>query len=360
MLHIGMGNNKIDDSVGIFDLPEVTTCPGAGECVNYCYAIKQAWWGKGYPTALNRTDNWRETYKPSFVHDMVNHIKKHKIKVFRPHMSGDFYDQDYVDKWALIARKCPKTVFFAYTKSLNPHINLTPLTTIPTHNFTLIYSEGGKYDSKIKKTQDNYATVKGTINDKTIAKGEYVCPDIRSSGKKTEKYCGYNCDYCTSDRDTKLTKTHQIRVVFYQRMGGWTGTILFPRPPSHLIRSLPPLSGAPQTRKTTQPTKIAWPRKVKGGDPKAYRAELAKAVEAAFAYRHLLLAGFTEQDILQRTGLEDLSELRREHALKLMKEKVAAEEAPPFVLLHKKRKRHGVKHGPRRKSKSASRIFHES
>ena len=314
-----MGNDKIDNSVGIFDLPEVSTCPGAGECVHYCYAIKQAWWGKGYPTALNRIENWKETFKSSFVQDMVSHIKKHKIKVFRPHDSGDWFAQDYVDKFAQIASKCPKTIFFAYTKSLNPQINLTPLLRLP--NFTLIYSEGGKYDSKINKSTDNYATVLPKLDHQTISPGEYVCPDIRSSGKKIEKYCAYNCNYCLSNRNTRLTKRHQVRVVFYQRMGGWTGTNLFPRPRSHLIR---PLSGTPQTKKPT--TLPPWPKKVKGGDPKAYRAALQKAVEARINFEYLLLADYTEASILQLTGLEDLSELRREHTLDLIKRKALEEE----------------------------------
>ena len=46
-LYVSMGNAKIDDSVALFDLPVVTTCPGAGECIKYCYAMKQEWWGEG-------------------------------------------------------------------------------------------------------------------------------------------------------------------------------------------------------------------------------------------------------------------------------------------------------------------------
>jgi hypothetical protein len=67
-------------------------------------------------------------------------------------------------------------------------------------------------------------------------------------------------------------------------------------------------------------------RRNKCGDPKAYRAELAKAIEASFAYKHLLLAGYTKASILQLTGLTDLSQLRREHALELIQQKAVAEE----------------------------------
>ncbi len=301
---------------------------------------------------MNRFENWKMTYEDTFVRDMVRYIKQHKIKVFRPHDSGDWYDQDYVDKFAQIASKCPKTIFFAYTKSLNPHIDLTPLTAIPTHNFTLIYSEGGKYDSKINKTTDNYATVMplSKISNRTVREGEYFCPEIRASGRKTEKYCGHNCNYCVSSRNTRLTKRHRVRVIFPLRKGGWNGGKLFPRPPSYQIRPLLPLQGAPQPQKPTGSVGAGLPKRGKGEDPKAYRARLAKAVEAEFGYRHLLLAGYTTQNILSLAGISDLGELQREHVLKLMKMKMAAEELAksdtPFKVLQRgsrKRKQPFVK-----------------
>ena len=87
----------------------------------------------------------------------------------------------------------------------------------------------------------------------------------------------------------------------------------------------------------------------KGEDPKAYRARLAKAVEAGFAYRHLLLAGYTPDDILRLAGISNLGELRREHALELMKMKMLMEAAGKRVIPYKplkqseKRKRRGVR-----------------
>jgi hypothetical protein len=327
-LHIGYGNDKIDSTVGIFDLPAISTCPGAKACINYCYAIKTEWMGEGYPTARNRFENWAETYKPTFVRDMVRRIKKSKFKVFRAHDSGDFDRNDYIEMFAEIARRCPKTMFYAYTKSLNRHIDLTPLTTLPTHNFTIIYSEGGKYDSKINKSTDNYATIVPISqlgNKKIIRKGEYLCPELRASGKKTEKYCAYNCNYCLSSRDTSLTKRHQIRVIFPLRKGGWSGNRLYPRPPSYMIRPLPPLA---QGKKPAMSTRAgaALPQRGKGETKPAYNEEAAKAVEAEFAYRHLLLAGYTTENILQLVGISDLSQLRREHVQKLMQMKMTVEE----------------------------------
>jgi hypothetical protein len=350
-LHISMGNKKISNSVGLFDLPVVTTCPGAKECLRFCYAMKQEWWGKGRPILRNRVENLKETYKTTFVNDMVNYIKANKINVFRPHDSGDLYSQEYVEKVAEIARRLPDIGFFMYTKSL--HLDLTPLTSLP--NFTLIFSEGGKYDAKIDKFTDNYARV-DEINAKAIKPGEYVCPEIRSSGRKTEKYCAYNCNYCLSSRDTKRTLRHQVRVVFHKSMGGWSGMRLAPRPPGSMVRPLP--LKAPQSQK---PTRLKGAgeqflpdrKKAAGAAPtgeatRATRsdAEMAKAVEAELAYRHLLLAGFSKASIIQMTGVKDLSELRREHALQLIHGKAAEEEVGKLKLPVKptQRGRKRVKH----------------
>jgi hypothetical protein len=337
MLHIGRGNAKIDSSVGIFDLPVMTTCPGAGQCIRYCYAMKAEWWGRGRPTLRNRIDNLKETYKTTFVADVVRRIKEDEIRIFRPQESGDFYDQPYVDKWIEIADECPETTFYAYTKSL--HLNLSRFPS----NFTLIFSKGGKYDRKIRMARHNYARV-DEINNNTIAKGEFVCPEVRSSGKKTEKYCAYNCKYClTSNGYGALTKRHQIRVVFHKSMGGWIGIKLAPRPSGALIRPLPPLPA--QSQKPTQPTQgsagAPLPKKGKGEAKPASEAEIAYAVESELAYRHLLLAGFTEHDILQLSGVRDPSELRREHALKLIKQLAEAEESHiEFKPLQQHRRKH--------------------
>ena len=270
-------------------------------------------------------------------------IKANRIKVCRPHDSGDFFDQNYVNQWRRIARRCPETTFYCYTKSL--HLDLGALSRLP--NVTLIRSFGGKYDSRIKTRRDDYARV-DEVSQKTIQPGEYVCPEVRTSGKKTKKYCAYNCTYCLSSRDTRRTRRHQVRVVFRKSMGGWTGTRLAPRPPGYMIRPVPAIPT--QTQKPGGPAKSASRApNMKGGASKGGEArptsdaETARLVEAELAYRHLLLAGFSRETIVQRTGLKDLSELRSGHALQLIQQKAAEEETvkrkPELKPLRQTRKR---------------------
>ena len=48
---------------------------------------------------------------------MIAEIRRGMVRVVRVHTSGDFYDAGYVRKWAEVARACPGTAFFAYTRS---------------------------------------------------------------------------------------------------------------------------------------------------------------------------------------------------------------------------------------------------
>lgn len=224
-IHISKGNKKIDRGGAIFDLPIGTTCIGAGECRKWCSRIKNEWMGKGYPTVKNQVENLEATYSPTFVADVVAWIRANNIKFFRFHDAGDFFQNWYVEKCAQIARQCADVKFFSFTKSLQ--LNFKPLRDLPNKNWTLIYSYGGKFNKRIMKKKNNYADVVDQITEKTIEKGEFVCPEVRVSGKATEKFCGYNCSYCISDQTPK----HQIKVVFLKKKLGWSGSKLVPRPP---------------------------------------------------------------------------------------------------------------------------------
>ena len=62
--------------------------------------------------------------------------KQNKTIFFRIHESGDFYSQEYFDKWSTIARhfKSQPIVFLAYTKSIDYVPAIRP------DNFKIIFS----------------------------------------------------------------------------------------------------------------------------------------------------------------------------------------------------------------------------
>lgn len=112
---VGKGNTKTHDSILIFNLPAIKTCPNCSQCASSCYAMKAE---RNYPSVRgSRQSNWDSSKRPCFVPRMVELINRSGLKVVRVHESGDFYSQEYADKWSRIAALCPNVKFFAYTKS---------------------------------------------------------------------------------------------------------------------------------------------------------------------------------------------------------------------------------------------------
>ena len=110
------GNRKLPDTIGIFNLPQRSTCPGATPwCKQYCYAKKAERQYK--QTRPYRELNYKLSLQDNFV-DMINkELKTCGKKFIRIHESGDFYNQKYLDKWVSIVKANPNISFTFYTKS---------------------------------------------------------------------------------------------------------------------------------------------------------------------------------------------------------------------------------------------------
>jgi hypothetical protein len=52
-----------------------------------------------------------------FVARITAEVHRRGVQTLRIHVSGDFFDATYVEKWANIAGRCPRTTFYAYTRS---------------------------------------------------------------------------------------------------------------------------------------------------------------------------------------------------------------------------------------------------
>lgn len=110
------GNSKLGKAIYSFSLQAGLTCPGKSAlCVRFCYAGQGYFLQPNVQRAYKR--NLRLTNRADFVDRMVREIHRVKPKVVRIHASGDFYSPEYARKWAEIARLCPSTRFFAYTRS---------------------------------------------------------------------------------------------------------------------------------------------------------------------------------------------------------------------------------------------------
>jgi hypothetical protein len=135
MIKLSNGNSKTGKGVLIFNIPAVTTCPGATQqCKKSCYAMKAQ---RMYPaTRKQREENLVEAVKTSFVSDMVEVLNTNVFNSHvRIHESGDFFNQSYLDKWVAIAKKCKGKKFLAYTKSFHLDFSKAP------KNLTIILSK---------------------------------------------------------------------------------------------------------------------------------------------------------------------------------------------------------------------------
>ena len=112
----------------IWNLPAIQTCPYATEhCKRACYALKAE---RLYPSAReSRQNNFWESLKDDFSDRMIDTIAYYrnskayegKKMLVRIHESGDFYSQEYADKWVKVInhfRNDSSIVFCCYTKSL--------------------------------------------------------------------------------------------------------------------------------------------------------------------------------------------------------------------------------------------------
>lgn len=146
---ISWGNSKLKaDGIASFNIPPVSTCPGRGDCENWCYAtVGQQWFPSGYS---RRVAAFKATLEHDFPEIMVAHLKSERVKILRVHDSGDFYLPQYMLAWFKIAEQLPNVTFYAYTKQL---ILLQKLWDKKPANFKLIQSTGGKFDNLIDYTK---------------------------------------------------------------------------------------------------------------------------------------------------------------------------------------------------------------
>lgn len=133
LVSVSRGNNKLVPSTEhkfiIWNLPAIKTCPYAtAHCKQFCYALKAE---RQYPNCKPaRERNLKASMKADFVELMTAYIRKAcankgyrnaESVVVRIHESGDFYNQEYFDKWVAIANNCKdlgNVHFMAYTKSV--------------------------------------------------------------------------------------------------------------------------------------------------------------------------------------------------------------------------------------------------
>ena len=125
----------------------VNTCPGAGQCKTFCYAMKGGYvqW-KAVSMNQSRMLNFLLNDPNGFYSQMEAELKKAEKKaakdgdqvVVRWHDAGDFFSPQYLKLGYDIARAFPNVEFYAYTKLAGVAQGEKP------DNFRMNFSQGAK------------------------------------------------------------------------------------------------------------------------------------------------------------------------------------------------------------------------
>lgn len=158
----GIVVNEVTNDFGI-----VTTCPGAGSCVQICYALKGLY--VNYPetnTSQLRILNYLVNDTDGFFDEISILIEKEYHKAInngddlaiRWHDAGDFFAPEYFQYVIALANKFHNVTFYAYTKIAEVAIAALP------KNFIVNWSEGANStNNKIIKIHKQTNLVKQSL-----------------------------------------------------------------------------------------------------------------------------------------------------------------------------------------------------
>lgn len=116
IITISMSNTKMG-AVPSFSLMPVITCSPDAPCATKgCYMKPLIAARKSLRLSLSKNTDIA-TSKPEIVYDQVcGWLAMYRPVAFRIHVSGDFFNVQYLDVWNRIAQKNPSVKFFAFTK----------------------------------------------------------------------------------------------------------------------------------------------------------------------------------------------------------------------------------------------------
>lgn len=146
-----------------FDLPVGHTCPFADKC--FCTVNRDTGkltdgenqvyrcFASSAECAFTNTRKLRwhnfdllKDKSQTAMTELINASIPNKTEIVRIHSAGDFFNRAYFNAWVEIAKLNPKIKFFGYTKGIQYVRQAKP------ENFKLVYSYGGKLDTKVVQT----------------------------------------------------------------------------------------------------------------------------------------------------------------------------------------------------------------
>jgi hypothetical protein len=195
----------------------VDTCPGAGACQTYCYAMKGSYvMFKAVSMALARMLNFLLNDPTGFVSQLNSEIASARSKyakkgariVIRWHEAGDFFSDEYLDVAYKVAEANPDVGFYAYTKMGDVANAARP------KNFNMNFSQGAKssQEKKVNITRTKHSKVvpKDMFFDLIARKGNELIKDAKgrmqfASPENLDKFKTIMSQKYAIDKDSILT-----------------------------------------------------------------------------------------------------------------------------------------------------------
>lgn len=167
------GNSKLP-FVSFSSLPGVT-CPGAGDCLNYCYSYR-AW---RFPASFARMA--QNAYLLRFAPDVIARefqaiaAKRPAGFDFRLYVDGDFSGGADVVFWMQLLEQCPNARAYGYSKSFAALLG-----------FDVIGQWPANYQLNISSGHNASAAMLEHVKQLPIVRGEFVAVSIGRKVKSTD------------------------------------------------------------------------------------------------------------------------------------------------------------------------------
>jgi hypothetical protein len=167
------GNSKLP-FVSFSSLPGVT-CPGAGECLDFCYSFR-AW---RYPAAFARMA--QNAYLMRYAQDQIVYAFSSIAKTrsegfdFRLYVDGDFANGGDVAFWMQLLDKTPNARAYGYSKSFHALLG-----------YDIVGKWPSNYQLNISGGHNAHPTMVSAVKTLPIVRGEFIAVRIGKKVKSTD------------------------------------------------------------------------------------------------------------------------------------------------------------------------------
>jgi len=212
----------VNEKAGQFVI--VDTCPGAGACQTYCYAMKGSYvMFKAVSMGLARMLNFLLNDPEGFTAKLNAEIATAKAKLdkkniklnIRWHNEGDFFSPEYLDMAYKVAEANPTVGFYAYTKMGDVANAARP------KNFNMNFSQGAKRGQEKKvdivRTKHSKVVPKDMFFDLIARKGNELIKDDKgrmqfASPANLDEFKTRMAQKYAIDKDSILTYDQMMKI----------------------------------------------------------------------------------------------------------------------------------------------------